>query len=94
VRGKKPFKIVDIKCADKSFEIDPPKDAKLVHVIPVIFTAGDDPGRVAQKISIETDQGGVVQAFTAFVEIVKAKDGDSAAGKTAEKTDKDDGDDQ
>jgi hypothetical protein len=83
VRGKKPFKIIDVKCSDKSFEIDPPKEAKSVHLIPVVFTAGDDPGRVAQKISIETDQGGVVQAFTAYAEIVKAKQADKAADKPA-----------
>ncbi len=72
VRGKKPFKIIDIECPDKSFEIDAPKDARAVHLIPVVFTAGDDPGRIAQKISITTDQGNnVVQAFTAFAEIVK-----------------------
>ena len=84
VRGKKPFKIIDVKCPDKAFEIEPPKEAKTVHLIPVVFTAGDDPGRVAQKISIETDQGGVVQAFTAFAEIVKAKDADAAGEKAVE----------
>ena len=72
VRGKKPFRIVDVQCADKSFEIEPPKEARAVHLIPVVFTAGDDPGRIAQKISIMTDQGdNVVQAFTAFAEIAK-----------------------
>jgi hypothetical protein len=72
VRGKRPFKIIDVKCADKSFSIEPSKEAKSVHVIPVVFTAGDDPGRIAQKISLRTDQGeNVVQAFTAFAEVVK-----------------------
>ncbi|MEX2112311.1 MAG: DUF1573 domain-containing protein [Pirellulales bacterium] len=75
VRGKKPFKIIDIECPDKSFEIDAPKDARAVHLIPVVFTAGDDPGRIAQKISITTDQGNnVVQACTAFAEIVKPQE--------------------
>jgi uncharacterized protein DUF1573 len=79
VRGKRPFKIIDVKCSDKSFEIDGlSDDAKAVHLIPVIFTAGDDPGRVAQKISITTDQGGVAQAFTAFAEIVPP--GESGSG--------------
>ncbi len=75
IRGKKPFKIVDVECADKSFAIDPPKEAKSVHVVPVVFTAGDDPGRISQKINILTDQGdNVVQAFTAFAEIVRPED--------------------
>jgi hypothetical protein len=75
VRGKKPFKIIDVDCPDKSFEIEPPKEARSVHLIPVVFTAGNGLGRVAQKISLQTDQGdGVVQAFTAFAEIVKPKE--------------------
>lgn len=81
VRGKKPFKIIDVKCPDKSFEIDAPKDARAVHLIPVVFTAGEDPGRIAQKISILTDQGdNVVQAFTAFAEIVKPQGSASGQG--------------
>jgi hypothetical protein len=72
VRGKKPFKIIDVKCADKSFTIEPSKESKAVHLIPVVFTAGQDAGRVTQKISIQTDQGdNVVPAFTAFAEVVK-----------------------
>ncbi len=87
VRGKKPFKIIDVKCPDKSFSIEPSKEAKAVHLIPVVFTAGQDPGRVAQKISIRTDQGdSVLQAFTAFAEVVKA---DAPAGaKPAQADDK------
>ena len=49
VRGKKPFKIVDIKCDDKAFSIDVPKEAKLLHLIPVAYTAGEETGRVAQQ---------------------------------------------
>jgi hypothetical protein len=75
VRGKKPFKIIDVECPDKSFAIDPPKDARAVHLVPVVFTAGNGPGRIAQKISLLTDQGeNVVQAFTAFAEIVPTKE--------------------
>ena len=84
VRGKKPFKIIDVKCPDKSFTIEPSKEAKAVHLVPVVFTAGQDPGRIAQKISIRTDQGdNVLQAFTAFAEIVKPDPAETA--KSAEK---------
>jgi hypothetical protein len=73
IQGKKPFRILDIKCPDKSFTIRTSKEAKSLHLIPVVFTAGDDPGRISQKITIRTDQGkNVVQAFTAFAEIVKS----------------------
>ena len=72
VRGKKPFRILDVQCPDKSFTVESSTEAKSVHLIPVVFTAGDDPGRIVQKISIHTDQGkNVVQAVTAFAEVVK-----------------------
>ena len=71
VRGKEPFRIIDVTCADKSFQIEPSKEARSVHLIPVIFTAGEEAGRVTQKISIRTDHADLVQAFTAFAEIVK-----------------------
>jgi hypothetical protein len=71
VRGKTPFKILDVNCGDDCFQIEPSKDSKRVHLIPVVFTAGNEAGRVAQRISLRTDHGDVVQAFTAFAEVVK-----------------------
>ncbi len=56
VRGKSPFKIVDITCTDESFQFDVPEEAKTLHVIPVTFTAGQTPGRIVRKIEIQTDQ--------------------------------------
>jgi hypothetical protein len=84
VYGKKPFKIIDVKCPDKSFEIEPSKESKSVHVIPVVFTAGDDPGKVARKISILTDRGdNVAQAFTAYALVVKSGDSTKASDTPA-----------
>ncbi len=71
VRSKTPFKILDVKCTDDCFHIEPSKESKRVHLIPVVFTAGNQAGRVAQRISLHTDHGNVVQAFTAFAEVVK-----------------------
>ena len=84
VRGKKPFKIVDVTCNNKAFNIQTSKEAKSVHLIPVVFTAGEDPGRVAQKISIRTDHGDVVQAFTAFAEVVRPDPTSKAPAKAAQ----------
>lgn len=72
VTGKKPFRILDVKCPDKSFSVEPSKDSKSVHLLKVVFTAGEDPGRVAQKISIRTDQGENVVQASAFAEVVKS----------------------
>jgi len=71
VRGKRPFKITDIECP-QCFRIEHSADAKTVHLIPVVFTAGEAEGQIAQKINIKTDQSGTPAAITAFAEIVKA----------------------
>jgi hypothetical protein len=59
VRGKTPFKIVDVRCTggDDCFEFTKPAEAKTLQFIPVIFTAGTTPGKVVQTIEIQTDIG-------------------------------------
>jgi hypothetical protein len=57
VRGKQPFKIVGVKCPDGCFEFKTTGDAKKLHFIPVTFTAGANPGKVAETIEIQTDLG-------------------------------------
>jgi len=59
VRGKKPFRVVSVKCVggDDCFEFKKPTDVKTLQFIPVTFTAGTEPGKVAQTIEIETDMG-------------------------------------
>jgi hypothetical protein len=58
VRGKEPFKVLSIKCDDDGFAFKTPgEDKKTLHFIPVTYTAGEEPGKVAQEIEIETDLG-------------------------------------
>jgi len=59
VRGKKPFRIVSVKCDGDCFEFDAfdEKTPKTLHLIPVTFVAGDNPGKVTRTIRIETDIG-------------------------------------
>jgi hypothetical protein len=68
VRSKKPFKIVDIKCDDKSFEFNLPAEQspKSLHVIPVTFIAGNDMGRVVKTIQIVTEQGQFTPELSAY----------------------------
>lgn len=57
VRGKRPFRILSIKCEDDCFTFEPPNDKpSQLHFIPVIFTA-DAAGEVSQHITIQTDLG-------------------------------------
>lgn len=57
VRGKEPFKIVSVECADNCFEFKVSDEAKQLHFVPVTFTAGEKPGQVEQTIHIKTDFG-------------------------------------
>lgn len=63
VRAKTPFKITGIKCDAKGFEFKPVGDEqKALHYVPITFTAGSEPGKIEQKIEIETDLGSGARA--------------------------------
>ncbi|MGD9720894.1 MAG: DUF1573 domain-containing protein [Pirellulales bacterium] len=59
VKGTKPFTILDVHCENSAFSFDTSaaKEAKAVHMLPVTFTAGDEPGKFTCKIEIITDLG-------------------------------------
>ena len=57
VRGKRPFRILGIKCEDSCFAFEPSGDEpKQLHFIPVTFKA-DAAGEVSRQITIQTDLG-------------------------------------
>jgi len=57
IRGKKPFRITSVTADCGCFEFDTPAEgvAKPLHLVPVTFTAGEKPGKVAKTIRITTD---------------------------------------
>ncbi len=58
VKGKRPFKITEIQCADNRFEFKLPNDSKPVHVIPFAFRGKDGAsGDFRQSLIIKTDLG-------------------------------------
>ena len=59
VTSDKPFRILSVDCGDDCFKFKVSEAAKKQHRIPVTFTAGDKPSKVAQSIRIMTDRGGV-----------------------------------
>jgi hypothetical protein len=81
VRGKKPFKIVDVKCDDKSFTVRQDDDeAKPVHLVPVQFKAEGKPGKITREITLTTDAGeGDKLVFTAYAQVVA----ESPTGETS-----------
>jgi len=68
IRGKRPFRVLAIICDDESFEFGDfdNQEAKVVHVIPVTFVAGNDPGKVAQMIRIRTNLGQKTPELAAY----------------------------
>jgi len=71
VSGKRPFKITNVKCADQSFAFAASEASAKRHLLPVVFTAGDKPGKLTAKIEIETDLGSsIVAALEAHAQIV------------------------
>jgi hypothetical protein len=71
IKAKQPFHILGIQCEDPSFQAKIPTTARPMHVLPITFTAGDTPGKVAQKIRIQTDMGeDVIAEFSAYAQVV------------------------
>jgi len=63
VRGNEPFRIVAVRCNHESFSFDEPAAThKTLHFVPVEYTANGRPGKVVEKIEIETDLGSGLSA--------------------------------
>ncbi len=57
VRSKNPFQVKGVACDGDCLSFVNPAGVKKLHVIPVTFTAGDEPGTLAMKIKVTTDSG-------------------------------------
>ena len=76
VKGKKPFKITAVECADGGcFTFKADEDSKALHVVQVTFDACNAPeGKMKQAIRIATDRGKDVGAvLTAHATVVKSE---------------------
>lgn len=76
IQGRKPFKVVDVKCEQDCFQFTLPTTAKRVHKIPVTFEAAETAGKMSYKIEITTDLQGddAVQTLPAFAQVLAAND--------------------
>lgn len=84
VRGSGPFKITAVNCEDPAFTFTTDDSEKPVHLIPVTYTAGNEPGKVNCKIEIETDlNGGLKADCLAHVQIVAAEVASESAATKA-----------
>jgi hypothetical protein len=86
VQGKKPFKIVNVKSNSKNLEFKTNDAAKVVHLVPVTFTAGDQVGNVNYQIEITTDLGTTtVGEITAYAQVTPPQAGSQAVTATSVK---------
>jgi hypothetical protein len=73
VRGNKPFRILKVSSDGEGFKCTPADDARMLHLLPVSFTAGDEAGTMVQTILVETDLGeGTTARCVATVEVKPA----------------------
>ncbi|NQU24786.1 MAG: hypothetical protein HQ567_26180 [Candidatus Nealsonbacteria bacterium] len=72
VRGKTPFRVTSITsdCNCLQFGASTGETPKPLHLIPVTFTARDQPGRVAANIRIQTDQGDTASILPTYSVVV------------------------
>ncbi len=77
VRGKRPFRIVSVTCDGGRFELETSAESgpKPLHLIPITFVAGEIPGRVSERILIETDLGSTVSELSASAVVAGAGSG-------------------
>jgi len=75
VRSKKPFAVTKVACdGSDCLTFDQPQGQKRMHMIPVTFTAGEEPGKLAMKIQIKTDIGkGAVAQCLATASVREAR---------------------
>lgn len=79
VKGTKPFRIVGVECDGDCFQFATTDKVSATHLIPLTYTAGDAPGKVAQKIAIKTDLGAVATCMASAT----IADGATSAPSTA-----------
>ena len=72
VRGKTPFRVTSITsdCDCLQFDVSTGETPKPLHLIPVTFTARDQPGRVAASIRIQTDRGNTASILPTYSVVV------------------------
>lgn len=56
VRGKKPFKILDVNCGDDCFEFKTDEESKELHLVELTYVPTETPGPVKVPVQITTDR--------------------------------------
>jgi hypothetical protein len=72
IRGRKPFSIerIESEKAAGTFEVRLPKDAKVIHVLPLTMTAPDTPGTIDELFTVTIPGSEDGAAFKVFGKVV------------------------
>ena len=57
VRGKQPFRIMDVNCGDDCFTFKTDNESKQLHFVELTFNPSGQPGSVKVPVQITTDRG-------------------------------------
>ena len=87
VRGKQPFRILDVQCGDDCFTFKTDEESKPLHFVELTYRPGDRIGAVKVPVEITTDRGpnrGAKLNVSAMV--LKSKPSDEAQAETDRQT--------
>jgi hypothetical protein len=72
VRGKKPFKILDVNCGDNCFTFNTDQESKELHLVEITYRPGEQAGAVKVPVTITTDRPNRKAALTVSAEVMPA----------------------
>ncbi len=58
IRAKRPFQVTGLDAGGDDITFKAPSGSQAVHIVPMTFTAGAQPGKIARRIHVQTDLGG------------------------------------
>lgn len=70
VRGKNPFKILNVDCGDNCFSFNTDEESKTLHLVEITYTPGDQAGAVKVPVTITTDRKNHGAILTVSADIV------------------------
>jgi len=70
VRGKKPFKILDVNCGDNCFSFNTDQESKELHLVEITYRPGDQAGPVKVPVTITTDRPNRTAGLTVSAEVI------------------------
>ncbi len=70
VRGKKPFRILDVNCGDNCFTFQTDEESKELHLVEITYRPGDQPGPIKVPVTITTDRPNRNAALTVSANVI------------------------